>query len=52
MPQYIVFSNAALSEMCRVKPVTDEEFLSISGVGKRKLDFYGKDFMDIIRKYK
>ena len=49
MPQYIVFSNAVLSEMCRYKPVTDEEFLNIPGVGKKKLEMYGEEFMKVIR---
>lgn len=49
MPQYIVFSNAVLSEMCRYKPVTDEKFLNIPGVGKKKLEMYGEEFMKVIR---
>ena len=33
-------------------PTTENEFLSISGVGTNKMEKYGDDFMDIIRKYK
>jgi ATP-dependent DNA helicase RecQ len=32
-------------------PVTDEEFLSVSGVGANKLEKYGEAFMRVIREY-
>lgn len=48
VPAYIVFSDAALMDMCRKCPHTPDEFLEVSGVGKAKLDRYGKEFMDII----
>ncbi len=48
VPAYVVFTDAALVEMCRVRPTTPEDFLSISGVGNAKLEKYGKKFMDAI----
>ena len=48
-PPYIVFSDKALRGMARLKPVTDEEFLEVDGVGERKLEQYGERFMDVIR---
>ena len=36
VPAYIVFSDAALRDMCRLRPVNRDEFLNVSGVGKRK----------------
>ena len=48
-PPYIVFSDKALRGMARLKPVTDEEFLQVDGVGERKLEQYGERFMDVIR---
>ena len=44
VPPYIVFSDAALRDMCARRPVTDEEFLQVNGVGATKLARYGKDF--------
>jgi hypothetical protein len=35
-------------EMAQKRPLTDEQFLGINGVGKRKLEEYGKAFMGAI----
>ena len=51
VPPYIVFNDATLAEMAQDQPVTNEEFLTINGVGKTKLDRYGKQFMRLIEKY-
>lgn len=51
VPAYVIFSDAALMDMCRQKPNTPEAFLEISGVGKAKLEKYGKIFMDAIADY-
>ncbi len=51
IPAYIVFSDAALIDMCRKMPRNSVEFLDVSGVGKAKLDRYGESFLKIIRKY-
>ncbi|PST48828.1 ATP-dependent DNA helicase RecQ [Bifidobacterium callitrichos] len=47
-PPYIVFSDRALRDMARIRPVTDAQFLAVNGVGERKLDQYGKRFMEEI----
>ena len=51
MPAYIIFSNAALSDMCRKCPTTPQEFLAVSGVGNKKLELYGEKFMIVIREH-
>ncbi len=38
----------ALRQMEILKPVTDEEFLAVEGVGKVKLEKYGDDFIKAI----
>lgn len=48
VPAYVVFSDATLVDMCKKRPHTSDEFLGVSGVGKAKLDKYGKEFIDII----
>jgi len=48
VPPYIVFSDATLEEMAAVKPVNEEQMRRISGVGDRKLQQYGRTFMDAI----
>ncbi|HNZ98969.1 DNA helicase RecQ [Ruminococcus sp.] len=51
VPAYIVFTDAALQDMCRVLPTTAEEFLTVSGVGRRKAEKYGEDFCALIREH-
>ncbi|MBJ2124151.1 DNA helicase RecQ [Flavobacterium sp. IB48] len=48
VPAYVIFSDAALRQMEILKPVTDEEFLAVEGVGKVKLEKYGDDFIKAI----
>lgn len=43
-PAYIIFSDAALRDMCRIKPTTIDEFLTVAGVGKVKAEKYGMEF--------
>ena len=49
VPAYIVFSDASLRDMCRLRPATREEFLNVSGVGKRKAEQYAEEFCSLIR---
>ncbi len=48
VPAYVVFSDATLAEMARLQPTTEAEFLSITGVGAKKLDTYGDVFLEAI----
>lgn len=51
MPAYIVFSNAALRDMCDKLPQTLEEFALVNGVGQTKLEAYGPPFTQAIAEY-
>ncbi|KAB7789534.1 RecQ family ATP-dependent DNA helicase [Bifidobacterium leontopitheci] len=48
LPPYMVFNDRTLRDMARLKPVTDAQFLAVSGVGESKLAKYGKRFMEAI----
>ncbi|MBZ4044210.1 DNA helicase RecQ [Flavobacterium hibisci] len=48
VPAYVIFSDAALRQMETLRPLSDEEFLAIDGVGKAKLEKYGSDFINAI----
>lgn len=48
VPPYVVFGDAALVEMSRVRPRTEEEFLGINGVGQVKLERHGEAFLEVI----
>jgi ATP-dependent DNA helicase RecQ len=45
IPAYLVFNDATLKEMERERPMSEAEFLLISGVGERKADAYGPEFI-------
>ncbi len=51
LPSYTVFHNAALMEMSALFPLEEEAFLKISGVGQKKLENYGAQFIDAIQTY-
>lgn len=48
VPAYIVFSNAALTDMASKAPRTLEELLEVSGVGQVKAAKYGEAFLTAI----
>jgi len=44
----VVFHDATLTEMVEQRPRNLEQLAEISGVGRRKLDAYGADFLEVI----
>lgn len=48
IPAYLVFSDATLREIANQRPTTDEEFLQIEGVGRKKLQDFGFEFITAI----
>ena len=51
VPPFVIFSDAALKDMCTKLPKSSEEFLNVSGVGELKLKKYGLDFIQAIRQF-
>jgi ATP-dependent DNA helicase RecQ len=51
VPAFVVFSDATLKDMCGKMPLTEDDFLSVSGVGKVKLETYGQKFIDAIQAF-
>ena len=49
VPSYVIFGDATLLEMSRVRPSNSVEFLDINGVGQVKLERYGDSFLDVLR---
>ncbi len=47
-PPFMIFSDATLHEMARLKPQTLEDLLSVSGVGQHKLTHYGQQFLEVL----
>ncbi|WP_432460442.1 DNA helicase RecQ [Agarivorans sp. QJM3NY_25] len=51
VPPFVVFNDATLIEMAQRLPQTQHEMLSISGVGLKKLERYGHQFLALIGQY-
>jgi ATP-dependent DNA helicase RecQ len=45
VPPYVIFSDASLRHMARAYPQSAEAFVTVPGVGRRKLDDFGPAFM-------
>jgi len=48
VPPFMIFSDAALRDMCLKKPATAEAFLNVAGVGRVKARKYGERFTSLI----
>lgn len=51
VPAYVIFNDATLREMSSIKPMSENALLQITGVGQRKLELYGKAFLNEIKDY-
>jgi ATP-dependent DNA helicase RecQ len=51
VPAYVLFSDATLRDMARVRPGSPNALLGIRGVGERKLADLGERFLEIIETY-
>ncbi|HVA15604.1 MAG TPA: DNA helicase RecQ [Stellaceae bacterium] len=50
-PAYVVFSDRTLVEMATARPTALDELHHIYGVGKVKLEKYGKPFLEVIARH-
>ncbi len=48
VPAYVIFHDATLRDIARQKPDSIDELATISGVGDRKLDAYGRDILNLL----
>ncbi|MFC7687136.1 DNA helicase RecQ [Ureibacillus sp. GCM10028918] len=51
VPPFVVFSDKTLKEMCEKKPMDEQMFLDVSGVGQNKLERYGSTFLAAIKEF-
>ena len=49
VPPYLVFSDASLRDMARLRPMTLDVFRQVKGVGDWKLDAFGERFVAAVR---
>ena len=48
VPAYIIFNDKTLIEMVETRPVSLDDMARISGIGTKKLDRFGQDFLQVI----
>ncbi len=48
VPAYVVFPDRTLIEMAQKRPLSLDEMAQIAGVGIKKLERYGEDFLQVI----
>ena len=51
VPPYVIFHDATLGEMVRLRPSSPSELLALQGVGEKKLERYGEAFLEVLREY-
>jgi len=51
VPPYVIFGDATLVQMSQKKPASDTEMLEITGVGEKKLERYGAEFLHAIASF-
>ena len=49
VPAYVIFADATLQQMLEKRPQSLEALRDISGVGDRKLELYGTEFLAVLR---
>ena len=49
VPPYVVFHDKTLAAMAMHRPLSDDQFLRLSGVGETKLERFGEAFMAVLR---
>ena len=46
---FMIFSNATLMDMAKKRPKNTSEFKRVSGVGEMKAQWYGKEFLKVLK---
>ena len=52
LPPYVIFHDRTLRELVAVFPNSLEEMETVSGIGQKKIEMYGEQFLDVIQKYR
>jgi ATP-dependent DNA helicase RecQ len=48
---YLIFSDATLRELARIRPSTLERMHRVHGIGSAKLEEFGPEFLDLIQRH-
>ena len=52
VPAFVIFTDATLRAMCVAMPQNETEFLQVSGVGKKKWEQYGQQFLLVLQEWR
>jgi len=50
IPPYFVMQESVLDDLCSAKPSSLQELRQISGFGDKRVEMYGKEILDVIRR--
>ena len=51
VPPYIIFHDKTLIEFAIQKPINTETMSTITGVGQKKIELYGEEFLNVIKNF-
>jgi len=51
VPPYIIFHDATLHELARLRPRTEPELYLVSGMGAHRVQRYGQKLLEVLRRY-
>jgi ATP-dependent DNA helicase RecQ len=51
VPPYVIFHDATLLEIARLRPTSTEALSDVPGVGAGKLARYGESFLTVVREH-
>lgn len=51
LPPYVIFQDPTLESMATLYPLTEEDLLGIPGVGRGKANKFGREFLEVIKRY-
>ncbi len=52
VPAFVVLHDTSLNEVCRVQPTSIKELLSITGIGEKKAEIFGRSILAALEKYR
>ncbi len=51
IPDYMIFNNASIKNVCTMLPLTKEELLQVKGFKKAKADAFGDKIISLVKEY-
>lgn len=52
VPAYVVLHDTTLDEICRVHPASIAQLRTITGIGERKAELFGRDILNALEQYR